>query len=388
MKISRWYRPTQKSNAVYITYAHLSLPTLRIPTGLMCSNPPTPTEEVMIAQKEAEVEDAVRKFHIASGFKDFPTPNTLHNLMHTKSTSSLLTDHYRAWVKNHPFLIYKGIHTTIAKDVDKVIPQMVFQDTTKANFTRLRDYWVKQGHNNTTTVKRLDTFANFLNAMEELGEHKPNPDYLRFVHGLKCTPHKANIFVLTKDEFDILLNFKFPNPHRQYAVNRYLLSCATGLRVTDCLTATKDDVKFVDGCLRVMVPVKKNKGQLSRVPLNEWSKEILYNRDLSFTTVQQQVREDLWDALEEARPLMPPSYCEFKQYWKMVGNTPAHIVDEKWKFLVFHTSRKFFASYFTSVIKSDVVKTWGGWTDTRSFERYKQDDFGEAKIIKEFGLGK
>ena len=388
MKIGRWYRPTQKSHAVYITYAHLALPTLRIPTGLMASNPPTTTEEVMIAQKEAEIEALVRKYHIDSNFKDFPTPHTLHNMLHTKPTSSLLTDVYRSWTKSHPFLKYKGIHTTIAKDVDKVIPQMVFQDTTKANFTKLRDYWVKQGHNNTTTIKRLDTFANFLNAMEENGEFKPNPDYLRFVHGLPSTPHKANIFVLTKDEFDILLNFRYSNPHRAYARDRYILSCATGLRITDCLTASKDSVKMVDGCLRVMVPIEKNKGALSRVPLNDWSREVLFNRDLNFHTAQQQVREDLWKALEEAVPLMPPSFCEQKQYYKMVGNTPAHTVDEKWKFLVFHTSRKFFASYFTSIFKSDVVKTWGGWTDTRSFERYKQDDFDEKKIIKEFGLGK
>lgn len=50
MKIADGTVEPKKNNAAFITYAHLALPTLRIPTGLMASNPPTPTEEVMIFQ--------------------------------------------------------------------------------------------------------------------------------------------------------------------------------------------------------------------------------------------------------------------------------------------------------------------------------------------------
>lgn len=190
---------------------------------------------------------------------------------------------------------------------------------------------------------------------------------------------------MSKEEFDILYNYHFPDTNRQYSVNLYLLAASTALRIADVTKVTQKSVIDDDVIKRVKVPIDKLGGQLSRCPLNDISREIIYNRDISIKLSKQNIRDNLRKAFEEILPYMSTSFSKISTYYKKVGGVATPIQKPLYKFLDFHSSRKFFASYYSTIVGRDITMYWGNWEAGGSFdESYIKKNYNEKELVKKF----
>lgn len=325
MKLKIYYRnPPAKDgkSQVYITYSHAGKPTIKIDSGLR-NNPniSDPVMEQNIRDKYYEIEKVVSVFYHDHNHT-YPTPDELMAVLERPEVATdQVTKIYQSWLDRSTFRS-KKLHKTVINDIDKAIPNFTLSMTTIENIDRIKNYWIGLKIGNNTTTKRMQFFMRFLRSQDKT-MLKPNQEFKNYEMVLKSAKREDNIFTLTEHEFTVLFNFRFSKPTRQYAVNLYLLSCATSLRISDVTKVTKDSVKpDKNGVMRVMVPIDKLDGKLSNVPLNSFSQNIIYDRDIDRTMAQQHIREYLKEAFEEAIPLMPKSFVEETTHYQWIGGYP------------------------------------------------------------------
>jgi hypothetical protein len=386
MKLKVYYRlPVGKDGKcqVQITYAHAGQPTLKIPTGLR-ANPKSIDDDMgQKIRDEYNYIDGIVSDYYRSHNRTYPLPTELKVILDVpKQSTDEVATLYEAWVNRATFRA-KKLHRTVIGDIKECLPNLTLAQTTIENLDKLKNFWINNKIANSTTKKRMQFFLRFLKNQDKT-VYKPNLEYrLYSVADLKTPKRDENIFTLTEKEFTVLLDFKFSNPQRQYAVDLYLLSCATGLRIADVTSVSPATViDDEDGIPRIKVPIQKNDGRLSDIPLNKFSRQIIYERNLNIKMTEQHIRQYLKDAFAEALPLLPRSFVKVVTKYRWEGGYPKHQKEPKYKFLVFHTSRKFFASYFTTLVGRELTKHWGGWSTSGSFDRYVKNDFNEKDVLK------
>jgi integrase len=328
--------------------------------------------------------------------RNYPLPSTLKKLYQKRDIpkevqqSNLLIPLYDKWVKTLPDQ-YMGIYGTLRSDLVTVFGNnMILGDVSVEGLSKLRTHWIAQGHNNTTSRKRWTTLRRYLVDQTNKPE-KPNPEFLTFQLKLKGTPIDQNIFSLTKEEFKVLYDFDFSGfrPEERYSINLFMLSSFTALRISDVVNVRPDSIKKYRGVDRVRVPIKKNNGKLSIVPVNDVSKEIINNRlDYNVKLTEQNIRDNLKKVLKQMVPYMPDSYTDIETFYKMVGKKPAHSEGPKYSFLTYHSSRKFFATYFLKKVGLTKTMAWGGWSSISTLNRYldRDDRDGLKQALKKIRI--
>lgn len=230
-----------------------------------------------------------------------------------------------------------------------------------------QDYLLNEAKlRNVTTERVVNFFRTFLRWASEQNLYSGDA-HIKFVPKLKGTKAKE-IIILTKEELQILADYRFTDKQKNLEIARDLLlfGCYTGLRYSDIKALTKANI--VDD--KIQLITIKDTDTLS-IELNSVSRAII----------------EKYKDFDTKRLLPAYSNQKQNQYLKIVGrlaglNAPTSTtyydadgrnteVKPKWQMLTTHIARRTFISNALSLgIPVSMVMGWSGHSDYKAMEPY------------------
>ncbi len=311
--------------------------------------------------------------------KNYPSPSELKKMYYgiqkpqtASIPNNILVNEFKIWANKQDVReSSRKLFVTVKKDLTKILGANFKMDiVTKEDLQKLKDYWLTKkihkgtfGLANSTIGKRWCTVQAFLRSEEDRIEG----NWYKFKLGksIKANPSDVNVFWLTKEEYDVLMNFDFRNgkfsENEIYAIDLYLLSCCTGLRISDVRKITKKSVYPKNGEKWLKAIIDKRDGTLLKYPLSKSAEKIMNRIDFDNNLSEQKIRDNLKEVFRKVVDHMPDSWTEELLWYRMSGSTPQHDKKPKYEILDFHTSRKTFATLMIPILGAQTVAEIGGW---------------------------
>lgn len=304
-----------------------------------------------------------------------------------------LFDLFEFWIKEVNKNKDKRLFYTILNSLKDYFPStLTLGDLSKDVLQQIRHNWIHQkvktrkkfpdqkGMFDSTTKKRWQSFKLFLK-YQDTTENKPHPDYRTFDINLASTPSKENIFNLSMPEFKILYTEELTS-HLDYVRNLYCLSCFSGLRISDVQKVSVDSViTNHDGVEIIQITTQKGRNTTA-IPLFKYSREIIFNRlKAPMHLSEVKIEKHLHTIFEMLIPKMPKSFVKETKYYASNNNLECSFIGKKYRFLTFHSSRKFFATYMCTKTSFINVMSWGCWESFDSFRRYMGKPINEKETV-------
>jgi len=137
-----------------------------------------------------------------------------------------------------------------------------------------------------------------------------------------------------KEQLDKIIRFELTNERQQRARDMFILLCYTGLRHSDAVSITKENIKKTKEGFKYIELVQKKTKQPVRIPLNQYSQRILEKYEgVPHKTSSQKLNDTLGDIKE----LLYEKYS--KEAFRRNINGENHLIP-----FVSHTGRRSFAS--------------------------------------------
>ena len=228
-------------------------------------------------------------------------------------------------------------------------------------FDKLKEY----SYNKRNTLdnyfhKITKVLRSFLNWAKDR-DYYHNDIHLKFK-----SPERSNeVIYLTIDELMRLFKHKFESNIHEIARDLYCFGCFTGLRVSDILQLTKDNIKG-DTILKTIQKTKK----VETIPLNSFAKQILAKYSyLSLKPLPSLSEGKLNEQIKTC--------CELAKIndeimiIKYSGNKKIEETKPKHKLITSHTARKTFVTNSLILgMNTKTIKSITGHRHDSSFERY------------------
>ncbi|MCX6244709.1 MAG: hypothetical protein NTU98_08390 [Bacteroidetes bacterium] len=311
--------------------------------------------------------------------KNYPSPSDLKKMYYGNKKpqtpsipDNVLVNQFQKWAVNQDVRdSSRKLFVTVKKDLGEVLGKDFEMDlVTKDDLQKLKDYWLTKkvrrgtiGLANSTIGKRWRTVQAFLRSEEDRIEG----NWYKFKLGksIKANPSDVNVFWLSKEEYEVLKNFDFRNgeftENEIYAIDLYLISCCTGLRIHDVRNLEKDSVYPKNGEKWLKAIVNKRDGILLTYPLSKSAQKIINRIDFNNHLSEQNIRDNLKEVFRKVIEHMPESWTEELLWYRMSGSTPQHDKKPKYELLDFHSSRKTFATLMIPILGAQTVAEIGGW---------------------------
>ncbi len=129
-------------------------------------------------------------------------------------------------------------------------------------------YYSEKGNRKTTTYKAVNILVWFLNWATHKG-YNVYREYRKFYRSMDQPKETSGYLLFLRwDELMKLYGFSFGNRRMERVRDLFCFMCFSGLRYSELQALKKEDVGVED------IIVKKNKGNVRRLPLNKFAKEI------------------------------------------------------------------------------------------------------------------
>ena len=169
------------------------------------------------------------------------------------------------------------IYTTLLNDLKELYPKkpLYFRQIDFDFKNKIVDYWLSKDPpiQNTTINKRMTCLKIFLQAMYEDKKNEYQM-FRQFKTGI-AGPKKQSIIIPTMDEFKKLCNETIDDPRLDYARDLFVLGCSTGLRFSDIIRLTNDNIRNIEGKQFIITNIEKTEEEQVRIPVNDVSQHIL-----------------------------------------------------------------------------------------------------------------
>jgi integrase len=236
-------------------------------------------------------------------------------------------------------------------------------------------------YDNNTIRKRVIDFRVFMNWCLNNGYTK-NDKFKKFKH--KGNDYSGNVFTLTKEEFNEVLNMTFEEKEKKLERVRdlFLLSSTTGLRFSDLIQLKKTNLS--ENYINVNVIKTRT---ILNIPINDVSRNILkkynYSINENLYISNQKYNEYIKEVMKKVKTLQDK--VELKKY-SGVDTTKTYI--EKYNLVSSHTGRKQFINMcLDSNIPIPNIINWTGHKNLKTFRDYmdkKRNEIDNMKKLNDY----
>jgi len=195
---------------------------------------------------------------------------------------------------------------------------------------------------------------------------------------------KQAVIIPTPEEYKLLCNAVIEDPRLAYARDVWALGGSTGLRFSDIISLSKDNIRKEKGRQYLLVNIQKTLESQHRIPLNDVAKSVIerYPEGIKKISNQKlnQAIHDLFKHLEVNR---------IESKLKKYGNEVVAEKKPKYKFLTIHSARRFFVSFCVNDGKMGLgyVMAFTAHKNINSIDPYVQKGYGEEDKMRELFSG-
>ncbi len=211
------------------------------------------------------------------------------------------------------------------------------------NVEKFKDYLKSVGYAHNTICNMCRKLRTAISAYYQLHDVS-----IKVLHALSIKEEASDKCVLTKSELDTLINYEYPEPgpyailhqvrfYKQMMMVRdlFCISCLTGLRISDCMSITRDNIEYMNHRYYLVYKVQKTK-KIVTVPAG---KALLAIMDRGFYCQNINIQQNVYNKI-------------IKEACKKAGltartriiNGGKAIIGPKWQFITSHTARRTFAT--------------------------------------------
>lgn len=262
---------------------------------------------------------------------------------------------------------------------------LYFEDINNVFLDNLVDHWLSDlpRIQNSTIKKRLSRFKTFLRAMVKEGKND-NETFDKFRSEL-TDKRKHVIIIPTDEEFNSLVTVKILDKRLDYARDLFLLGCTTGLRYSDVIRLSGNNIKVTRDKKYIEMNIQKT-GDYLRIPLNDVAEDILKKNGYTLKMLSNQ---KLNDALHDLFKHL--GFDSIETTTERYGSRTNVVTKPKHEIMSMHDSRRFFLSVCmnTAGVSAANVMEWSGHKNLKTLQRYiKQGMNQEEQMRKVFNLRK
>lgn len=219
----------------------------------------------------------------------------------------------------------------------------------------------------------ISVIKTFMNWSFERGYHE-NLDFKKF----KAISNDTEVIYLTIDELLMLYNYKFDSKRLEHVRDFYCLGCFTGLRFSDLKQLKPSNV--FDHFL--LLNIQKTKSIDHKIPLNDFSKEILnkYKKTL-YAPIPQISGQKFNQYIKECCQIV--GINKKVNITRYIGQRRVDKEVPKYQLITSHTARKSFVTNSLVLgMKEMIVRNITGHKDEKSFKRYVDisEDFKQKEM--------
>ena len=278
------------------------------------------------------------------------------------------------------------IYQTVLNNLNQLHPKpLYFEDIHYDFLNKLVDFWLKSlpRIQNSTIKKRMTCFKTFLSDMVNEGKND-NEIFRKFRSGL-TDKRKHNVIIPTEEEFYTLVTTPIKDRRLDFARNLFVLGCTTGLRYSDVIRLSGDNIKTLNGKKYVEMNIVKTSDYL-RIPLNDIAEDILNKNNF---VLKHLTNQKLNKALHDLFKFL--GFNSVETVTERYGSKTKEIRKPKYELMTMHDSRRYFLSVCvnTAGVSSSNVMKWSGHKNLQTLQRYIQQGMNqEEQMRKVFGSRK
>ena len=256
-----------------------------------------------------------------------------------------------------------AVFTTLKNHLEKFEKEtrrpLSFDTLTPERYEEFLEYLYKQELTPATARKNVKALRCFLKHANERGT--ANIVYTKFKLPKETTPE---IIALTEAELQAVSEVDLSDNQRlAHARDLFLIQCYTGLRFSDAISLTPENIDLEGGFIRLTV--QKTEEPL-RIPITEPLRKILlaYERTPPRIT-NQEMNRSIKNVAFLAKLYEPVRLTIYE------GRTRKEETVQKWRAITSHTGRKTFCtlSLLRGALPETVMRV-SGHADYKSFKRY------------------
>lgn len=219
---------------------------------------------------------------------------------------------------------------------------------------------VDKGHFNDSWGKYISVLKTFLNWAVDR-KRTNNIDYKKF----KFEKSNKDIVHLTESELFRLFEFDLSNNPRLLKVRElFCFACFTGLRFSDFVRITKDNIR--DGQLHLTTKKSRGKSESLSIPINDYADEILKRNNYELTKISNQKMNDYMKELCKLVEINEPIITTRRK-----GSEAIETTLPKYEHIGTHAARRTFITLsLERGMRAEVVMKITGHSDYRTFKKY------------------
>lgn len=272
---------------------------------------------------------------------------------------SLFQEERKKHVGERRIAVFKTLENHLKNFEDENRRVVSFDTLTPELYEEFLAYLYKLELSPATARKNVKALRCFLKHANERGI--ANITYTKFKLPKDTAPE---IIALTEAELQAMKEVDLANNQRlAHARDLFLIQCYTGLRFSDAVTLSPDNIDLERGFIRLTV--QKTEEPL-RIPITEPLRRLLLAYELTPPRItNQEMNRSIKNVAFLAKLDDPVRLTIYE------GRTRKEATVEKWRAITSHTGRKTFCTL--SLLRGampDLVMKVSGHTDHRSFKRY------------------
>ena len=200
------------------------------------------------------------------------------------------------------------------------------------------------------------------------------------------TDNRKHIIIIpTEEEFKSLVTTTIADKRLDYARDLFIIGCTTGLRYSDVIRLSGNNIKENHGKKYIEIDIQKT-GDYLRIPLNDIAEDTLKKNAYNLKNLSNQ---KLNDALHDLFKHLGFNSieCTTERY----GSQTMVIKKPKHEILSMHDSRRYFLSVCmnTAGVSPANVMEWSGHKNLKTLQRYIQQGMNqEDQMRKVFNMRK
>jgi integrase len=279
-----------------------------------------------------------------------------------------------------------NIYNVLLKDLKELYPKrpLYFREINFDFKNKVVDFWLskKPRIQNATVNKRMNCLKIFLKEMVEDGK-TVNLLFKQFRTGVTGI-RKHSVIIPTIEEFKTICNAKIDDQRLSYARDIWILAASTGLRFSDTIKINKNNVQIEKGKNYIITNIQKTVEAQHRIPLNNVGLHILTKYPQGMRKISnQKINKALYDLFKSLK--INTIVTRLKKY----GAEVVEDTGPKYKFLTFHSSRRFFISFCVNDGKIGLgnVMAFTAHKNVNSIDTYIQKGYGEEDKMRNLFKG-